>query len=66
MPLAESELGKVTAVKTASVMISCPTNLVKTETGSGLYGIGEAFNRDGVKIPQRHLDARDRRGERAG
>jgi L-alanine-DL-glutamate epimerase-like enolase superfamily enzyme len=50
MPQAESELGKVkvTAVKTASVMINYPAHLVKIETDSGLYGIGEAFNRDGV------------------
>ena len=50
MPSAESQLGKVriTDVKTASVMIKYPAHLVKVETDSGLYGIGEAFNRDGI------------------
>ena len=50
MPSAESEFGKVkiTGVKTASVMIKYPAHLVKVETDSGLYGIGEAFNRDGI------------------
>lgn len=50
MPQAESEFGKVkvTGVKTASVMINYPAHLVKVESDSGLYGIGEAFNRDGV------------------
>lgn len=50
MPAAESEFGKVkiTDVKTASVMIKYPAHLVKIETDSGLYGIGEAYNRAGV------------------
>ena len=50
MPAAESQLGKVkiTGVKTASVDIKYPAHLVKVETDSGLYGIGEAFNRDGI------------------
>ena len=50
MPAAESELGKVriTDIKTASVMIKYPAHLVKVETDSGLYGIGEAYNRAGV------------------
>jgi len=50
MPAAESELGKVkiTDVKTASVMIKYPAHLVRIETDSGLYGIGEAYNRAGV------------------
>lgn len=50
VPDAESQLGKVkiTAVKTASVMIKYPAHLVRIETDSGLYGIGEAFNRHGV------------------
>ena len=57
MPAAESEFGKVkvTGVKTASVMIKYPAHLVKVETDSGLYGIGEAFNRDGVLDHIRHL-----------
>ena len=57
MPAAESEFGKVkvTDVKTASVMIKYPAHLVKVETDSGLYGIGEAFNRDGVLDHIRHL-----------
>ena len=56
MPAAESEFGKVkvTDVKTASVMIKYPAHLVKVETDSGLYGIGEAFNRDGVLDHIRH------------
>jgi len=50
MPQAESEFGKVkiTDIKTASVMINYPAHLVKIETDSGLYGIGEAYNRDGI------------------
>ena len=50
MPQAESEFGKVkiTAVKTASVMIKYPAHLVKIETDAGVFGIGEAFNRDGI------------------
>jgi L-alanine-DL-glutamate epimerase-like enolase superfamily enzyme len=49
-PAAASDVGKVkiTGVKTASVMIKYPAHLVKIETDSGLYGIGEAFNRGGV------------------
>jgi len=50
VPSAESQLGKVkiTAVKTASVMIKYPAHLVRIETDSGLYGIGESFNREGI------------------
>ena len=50
MPQAETEFGKikVTDVKTASVMIKYPAHLVKVETDAGVFGIGEAFNRDGV------------------
>lgn len=61
MPAAESEFGKVkvTDVKTASVMIKYPAHLVKVETDSGLYGIGEAFNGDGVLDHIKHL-IRDR------
>ena len=57
MPAAESEFGKVkvTDVKTASVMIRYPAHLVKVETDSGLYGIGEAYNRDGVVDHIEHL-----------
>ena len=57
MPAAESEFGKVkvTDVKTASVMIRYPAHLVRVETDSGLYGIGEAYNRDGVVDHIRHL-----------
>ena len=57
MPAAESEFGKVkiTDVKTASVMIRYPAHLVKVETDSGLYGIGEAYNRDGVVDHIKHL-----------
>lgn len=50
MPAAESQLGKVkiTAIKTASVHIKYPAHLVRIETDSGLYGIGESYNRDGI------------------
>lgn len=50
LPQAETEFGKVkiTDVKTASVMIKYPAHLVKIETDAGVFGIGEAFNRDGV------------------
>jgi len=50
MPQAASEFGKVKIrdVKTASVMINYPAHLVKVTTDSGLYGLGEAFNRDGI------------------
>ena len=50
MPQAESEFGKVkiTDVKTTSVMIKYPAHLVKIETDAGVFGIGEAFNRDGI------------------
>ena len=49
-PAAASDLGKVkiTGVKTASVMIKYPAHLVKIETDSGVYGIGEAYNRAGI------------------
>ncbi|MCP5116697.1 MAG: hypothetical protein GY953_38205, partial [bacterium] len=49
-PQAASDFGKVkiTDVKTASVMIKYPAHLVKIETDSGLYGIREAYNRDGI------------------
>ena len=57
MPAAESEFGKVkiTDVKIASVMIRYAAHLVKVETDSGLYGIGEAYNRDGVVDHIEHL-----------
>ena len=57
MPAAASDLGKVkiTAIKTASVDIKYPAHLVKVETDSGLFGIGEAFNRDGILDHLRHL-----------
>jgi L-alanine-DL-glutamate epimerase-like enolase superfamily enzyme len=49
-PRAETELGrvKIVDVKTASVSIRYPAHLVKIVTDSGLYGIGEAYNRAGV------------------
>jgi len=49
-PRAETELGKVKIVdvKTASIKIRYPAHLVKIVTDSGLYGIGEAYNRAGV------------------
>lgn len=57
VPAAASELGKVkiTGVKTASVDIKYPAHLVKVETDSGLFGIGEAFNRDGILDHLKHL-----------
>ena len=50
MPAAASDFGKVKIkdVKTASVMINYPAHLVKIETDSGLHGLGEAYNRDGI------------------
>ncbi len=49
-PAAESQLGKVkiTGIKTASVMIKYPAHLVKIDTDSGLSGLGESYNRDGI------------------
>lgn len=57
MPQAASEFGKVriTAVKTASVMIKYPAHLVKIETDAGITGIGEAFNSEGIIEPVREL-----------
>jgi len=50
VPEAETELGKVKIVdvKTASINIRYPAHLVKIVTDSGLYGLGEAYNRAGV------------------
>ena len=39
---------KIIDIKTASVNIRYPIHLVKILTDSGLYGIGEAYNRAGV------------------
>ena len=50
-PRAATELGrvKIVDVKTASVKLSYyDAHLVKITTDSGLYGLGEAFNRSGV------------------
>ncbi len=49
-PQAATELGKVKIrdVKTATVRIKYDAHLVKVTTDSGLYGLGEAYNRDGV------------------
>lgn len=49
-PNAETELGrvKIVDVKTASINIRYPAHLVKIITDSGLYGLGEAYNRAGV------------------
>ena len=46
-PGAKSEVGKVkiTDIKTASVHINYPAHLVKIETDSGLFGLGEAVPR---------------------
>jgi len=51
MPRAATELGrvKILDVKTASVRLTYyDAHLVKITTDSGLYGLGEAFNRAGV------------------
>lgn len=50
VPRATTELGKVKIrdVKTASVRIKYDAHLVKVTTDSGLYGLGEAYNRAGV------------------
>jgi len=50
MPQATTELGKVKVrdVKTASVKIKYDAHLVKVTTDSGLYGLGEAYNRAGI------------------
>jgi len=49
-PQAITELGKVKIrdVKTATIKIKYDAHLVKITTDSGLYGIGEAYNRAGV------------------
>lgn len=50
-PAAATEFGKVKIrdVKTASIRLSYyPAHLVKVTTDSGLYGLGEAYNRAGV------------------
>ena len=50
LPAAATSLGKVKIrdVKTAQIMARYPFNLVKIETDSGLFGIGEAFARQGI------------------
>ncbi|MDA2929392.1 mandelate racemase/muconate lactonizing enzyme family protein [Acidobacteria bacterium AH-259-O06] len=50
LPSAATELGKVkiTDIKTAQIQARYAFNLVKIETDSGLYGIGEAFARVGI------------------
>jgi len=51
MPRASTELGKVKIrdVKTASVKLTYyAAHLVKVTTDSGLYGLGEAYNRAGI------------------
>jgi L-alanine-DL-glutamate epimerase-like enolase superfamily enzyme len=50
LPKAATELGKVkiTDIKTAQIMARYVFNLVKIETDSGLFGIGEAFARQGI------------------
>ena len=49
-PQAESELGrvKVVDVQTATIRFRYDMHLVKVITDSGIYGIGEAYNRGGV------------------
>ncbi|MHC4316062.1 MAG: enolase-like domain-containing protein, partial [Planctomycetota bacterium] len=50
VPRATTELGKVKIrdVKTATVRIKYDAHLVKVTTDSGLYGLGEAYNRAGI------------------
>lgn len=49
-PQAATELGrvKIVDVKTTSLRIRYPAHLVKVVTDSGVYGIGEAYNRAGI------------------
>ena len=49
-PQAATEFGrvKIADVKTASLRIRYPAHLVKVVTDSGVYGIGEAYNRAGI------------------
>jgi L-alanine-DL-glutamate epimerase-like enolase superfamily enzyme len=50
VPRAASDLGKVkiTDIKTAQIMARYVFNLVKVESDSSLFGIGEAFARQGI------------------
>jgi len=50
MPKAATELGKVkiTDIKTAQIRARYVFNLVKIETDAGLFGLGEAFARQGI------------------
>lgn len=50
LPRAATDLGKVkiTDIKTAQIQARYVFNLVKIETNSGLFGIGEAFARQGI------------------
>jgi L-alanine-DL-glutamate epimerase-like enolase superfamily enzyme len=50
LPAAAASLGKVKIrdIKTAQIMARYPFNLVKIETDSELFGIGEAFARQGI------------------
>jgi L-alanine-DL-glutamate epimerase-like enolase superfamily enzyme len=56
MPHAASEFGKVKIrdIQTTTVMAPYACHLVKVVSDSGLYGIGESFNREGVL---EHIDA---------
>ncbi|MHC4179570.1 MAG: mandelate racemase/muconate lactonizing enzyme family protein [Planctomycetota bacterium] len=49
-PRAATELGrvKIRDVKTATVRLNYHIHLVKVTTDSGLYGLGEAYNRAGI------------------
>lgn len=55
-PQAATELGrvKIRDVKTATLRLNYPIHLVKVTTDSGLYGLGETYNRAGIVS---HVDA---------
>ncbi|MCK5568017.1 MAG: hypothetical protein KAI62_08890, partial [Actinomycetia bacterium] len=61
MAAAKSHIGKVkiTDIKTATINIKYPAHLVKIETDSGLFGLGEAVPRK----DQRPGESRDMTGD---
>ena len=54
VPGAKSQVGKVkiTDIKTASVNIKYPAHLVKIETDSGLFGLGDRGYQEPEEIPR--------------
>ncbi|MCK5463863.1 MAG: hypothetical protein KAI95_12630, partial [Bacteroidales bacterium] len=61
VPGANTKVGevKITDIKTASVNIKYPAHLVKIETDSGLFGLGESVPRK----DQRNGENRDMTGD---